>query len=413
MIKTVNPAFLKGTIAAPASKSYMQRAVAAALLSEGTTTILNPSFCDDSLRAIDIAKTLGAKVNNEDNRITIVGGLKATNNTINCGEAGLSLRMFTPIAALLNKPITINGEGSLKTRPLPSIDKPIKQLGASIKTNNGFIPVEVCGPLQGGKANVDGSMSSQFLTGLLMALPLAKNNSTIVVNNLKSTPYIDVTLDVLNSFGIEVINNNYTEFFIEGNQKYKPQTYTIESDWSSLSLLLVAGAINGDITITNVSINSKQADIAILEALKRAGVNIVINNTNITVNKSNIVGFNFDATHCPDLFPPLAALAAVANGKSVIKGVSRLKHKESDRALAIVNEFSKLGVECHVNNDDLIIEGGKIVGNNVDSHNDHRIAMALSCLSLVADKPVIISNAECVAKSYPNFFHDIENLYGM
>ena len=411
MIKTVNPAFLKGTIAAPASKSYMQRAVAAALLSEGTTTILNPSFCDDSLRAIDIAKTLGAKINNQENHITIVGGLKATNNTINCGEAGLSLRMFTPIAALLNQQITINGEGSLKTRPLPSIDKPLQQLGAQIKTNNGFVPVEVCGPLQGGIVNVDGSMSSQFLTGLLMALPVAKNRSTIVVNNLKSKPYIDVTLDVLNSFGIEVINNNYTEFIIEGNQKYKPQDYTIESDWSSLSLLLVAGAINGDITITNVSTNSKQADIAILDALKKAGVNIVINNNTITVNKSNIVGFNFDATHCPDLFPPLAALAAVANGKSIIKGVSRLKHKESDRALTIINEFSKLGVACYVNNDDLIIEGGKIVGNNVDSHNDHRIAMALSCLSLVADKPIIISNAECVAKSYPNFFHDIENLY--
>lgn len=410
MNKIIFPSSIKGTIAAPASKSYMQRTVAAALLCDGITTINNPSFCEDSMRSIEIAEQLGAKIDVSENKITITGGLKPINNILNCGEAGLSLRMFTPIAALHNKTIILNGEGSLKTRPLPSVEEPLKHLGVKVETNNGFIPIEVCGPIKGGNITIDGSISSQFLTGLLMALPLAENNSTITVDNLKSKPYIDITLTLLKTFGIKVINNNYTKFTIKGNQKYLPQTYTIESDWSGLSFLLVAAAINGDVTITNITAVSKQADYAIIYALKKAGVNIEINKNKILVNKSTILGFRFDATECPDLFPPLVALASAALGTTVITGVSRLKHKESDRAKALVKEFSKIGIDIKIDGDNLIIKGGKIKGTTVNAHNDHRIAMALSCVAIIADAPITITGAECVAKSYPEFFDDMELL---
>lgn len=410
MNKIIFPSSIKGTIAAPASKSYMQRAVAAALLCDGITTINNPSFCEDSMRSIEIAEQLGAKIDVSENKITITGGLKPINNILNCGEAGLSLRMFTPIAALHNKTIILNGEGSLKTRPLPSVEEPLKHLGVKVETNNGFIPIEVCGPIKGGNITIDGSISSQFLTGLLMALPLAENNSTITVDNLKSKPYIDITLTLLKTFGIKVINNNYTKFTIKGNQKYLPQTYTIESDWSGLSFLLVAAAINGDVTITNITAVSKQADYAIIYALKKAGVNIEINKNKILVNKSTILGFRFDATECPDLFPPLVALASAALGTTVITGVSRLKHKESDRAKALVKEFYKIGIYIKIDGDNLIIKGGKIKGATVNAHNDHRIAMALSCVAIIADAPITITGAECVAKSYPEFFDDMELL---
>jgi 3-phosphoshikimate 1-carboxyvinyltransferase len=410
MNKTVLKSYISGVIYAPSSKSYMQRAIAAALLAKGRTVIKNPCFCNDAVRAIDMAKSLGAKVDISNRDVIIEGGINPQNNILNCGEAGLSLRMFTPIAALHNTPITITGEGSLAKRPLPNIQHTLEQLGVKISSNNNHIPVTVKGPIIGGNANVDGSLSSQFLTGLLMALPVAKNDSTLSVDNLQSIPYIDITLDVIKSFGIDIKHNNYKEFLITGNQQYNAIEYSVESDWSGIAFLLVAGAINGDITIKNVNNNSVQADIAIVDALKEAGVNYTIVDNSIRVIKSKIKSFNFNATHCPDLFPPLAALAAVADGTSVITGTDRLLHKESNRAESIKSELNKLGIECFVRNNKMHITGGIIKGGTTDSHNDHRIAMAISCLALISENPITITNAGCVSKSYEHFFQDIAKL---
>lgn len=229
MNKTVLKSYISGVIYAPSSKSYMQRAVAAALLAKGRTVIKNACFCNDAVRAIDIAKSLGAKVDINNRDVIIEGGINPQNNILNCGEAGLSLRMFTPIAALHNTPITITGKGSLAKRPLPNIQHTLKQLGVEISSNNNHIPVTVKGPIIGGNANVDGSLSSQFLTGLLMALPVAKNDSILHVDKLQSIPYIDITLDVIKSFGIDIKHNNYKEFFIPGNQDYNATEYSVRA----------------------------------------------------------------------------------------------------------------------------------------------------------------------------------------
>lgn len=290
------------------------------------------------------------------------------------------------------------------------IEEALSQLGVKCETSAGFLPLTIRGPLKGGIITIDGSVSSQLLTGLLMALPIATNDTEINVANLKSKPYIDLTLQILKDFGITVDNSDYKIFRIPGKQKFKAREYTIEGDWSGASFLLVAGAINGNITLEGLNISSRQSDMAIMEALKKAGAKLIIEKGSITVSKSELKAFETDATESPDLFPPLVALAAYCKGKTRIKGVSRLIHKESNRASALQEEFGKLGIRITIDDDVMIIEGSKVSGGNVSSHDDHRIAMALAVAALGATGKVAIKDSHSVAKSYPLFFDDLKNL---
>jgi 3-phosphoshikimate 1-carboxyvinyltransferase len=267
--------------------------------------------------------------------------------------------------------------------------------------------LSIQGPIRGGKCEIDGSVSSQLLTGLLMALPLASGNSEILVKDLKSRPYIDMTMQILKSFGIIVENDDYKIFRINGNQKYKPTRYTVEGDWSGGAFLLVAGAINGNITVKGLRKDSRQSDVAVLKALQSAGAKMKVDEDEISISQSGMKAFEFDATHSPDLFPPLVALACYCKGTSSIKGVSRLKHKESDRTEALRQEFTKLGIEIFVKDDFMYVTGGQPQGGRTESHEDHRIAMALAVASLGATGRVFIRDSQCVAKSYPAFFDDI------
>jgi 3-phosphoshikimate 1-carboxyvinyltransferase len=243
MKKLIQPSTIRGTVTPPASKSMMQRAIAASILAKGTSILQNYTSCNDSDAALKIAKDFGCSVIVEDSKITISGELNPKTNILNCGEAGLGIRMFTPIASLFSTAITLNGEGSLLTRPISMLEKPLSQLGVDIKTNNGFVPIQVCGPIKGGVANVDGSMSSQMLTGLLLALPYAVNDSELIVSDLQSKPYIDMTIEVMRDFGVEVTHDDYKIFKIKAKQEYRPITYNVEGDWSGAAFLLVAGAI--------------------------------------------------------------------------------------------------------------------------------------------------------------------------
>ncbi|MCK5077517.1 MAG: 3-phosphoshikimate 1-carboxyvinyltransferase, partial [Calditrichia bacterium] len=335
MNTTVKPFKIDGIINAPASKSEMQRVVAAALLSNGTTHITNHSFCDDAKAALNIAESLGAKVDVDAETVKIRGGLNPVKTNLNCGEAGLSIRMFSPIAALCNQEIILSGEGSLKKRPVGQIEQPLESLGAACSTTNGYLPVKVKGPIKGGNITIDGSISSQFLTGLLIALPYAQKDSQITVKNLKSRPYIDLTISVLRQFGITINHSEYKVFNMPGNQKFKAIDYNIEGDWSGAAFLLAAGAINGTITVSNLNYSSTQADKKIIEVLKKANIYNFLEENSVTVSKNKLENFNFDASDCPDLFPPLAVLAANCRGISKISGVNRLKHKESNRAAAL------------------------------------------------------------------------------
>jgi 3-phosphoshikimate 1-carboxyvinyltransferase len=397
----------------PSSKSMTQRAIAAALLSDGQSIIINPSYCNDSLSALNIAHGLGAIVERYTDKVIISGSVKLKDTILNCGESGLAIRMFSPIAALFPSEIEMVGEKSLMKRPMNMIEEALLQLGASCKTTDGFLPIIIKGPLKGGYCEIDGSVSSQLLTGLLMALPMADKDSVIQVNNLKSKPYIDMTIQLLESFGISIRNDGYSLFNIPSNQKYQAQNYEVEGDWSNGAFFLVAGATNGNLKVTGLHTDSKQSDVAILKALETSGANISIGTNTINISKSSLRAFKFDATECPDLFPPLVTLASYCEGISIIKGVSRLKFKESDRATTLQKEFGKMNIKIELENDFMYIRGGVVKGSEIDSHNDHRIAMAAAIASLGAESKVVINDSECVAKSYPEFFNDLSLIGGV
>ncbi len=410
MERTISPSSVKGTIKAPSSKSMTQRAIAAALLADGETTIINPSYCDDSLAAMSIAAGLGAIVKPDSGELKIRGSSEIKEKKLNCGESGLAIRMFSPIAALYPAEIIVTGAGSLKKRPMSMIEDALRQFGVICYSEGGFLPLTIRGPMKGGSCEIDGSISSQLLTGLLMSLPVAPADSEVRVNNLKSKPYIDMTLQVLEKFGIEIVNNGYTKFLIKGNQKYIPGRFEVESDWSGGAFLLVAGAVAGEVTVNGLRPDSKQSDKTILTAFDRAGARMSINDDSVKVLKSEMKAFGFDATESPDLFPPLVALASYCKGTSGIKGVSRLIHKESDRAAALVEEFGKMNVRIEVSNDHLLVTGGSITAANLHSHDDHRIAMAVAVTALGASGKVTIKDSHCIAKSYPGFFDDLRHL---
>lgn len=407
---------LRGTITPPCSKSYAQRALAAALLATGRTTLRGIELCRDTRSAITAIEALGATVEIiDDNTIAIEGGFSPRTDRLNVGESGLSARLFTPIAALDNKPMCISGEGTLLHRPMSMMIEPLKELGVKVRDGGGRLPIEVCGPMRGGRVVVDGSMSSQFVTGLLIALPLAGRDTTVEVRGAVSIPYIDMTLDTIERFGVEVMyqEGDYSEFFIEGEQSYQAVDYTIESDWSAAAMIMVAAAIAGEqVRITNLSTLSRQADTAICRALERAGASLVIEENAITVSHRELEAFTFDATHCPDLFPALVALAAAAEGVSTIYGIVRLRGKESDRGEVLKEEYEKLGIEIELDYEENVMRvvGGKVSAAKVDSHDDHRIAMSLAITALRLDEELEITNRECVAKSYPSFFEDLEML---
>lgn len=409
-MKIIYPAHIKGTLPAPASKSMMQRAIAIATLAQGTSMLHGYTASNDSDAALAIAHDLGADVRKNGDIIEITGNFKPRTQTLNCGEAGLGIRMFTPIAALWHEQITLEGEGSLKIRPIETLVQPLLDLGAEIRTNNGYVPVQVKGTLKGGIAHVEGNLSSQILTGLLIASACAETDTTFIVNDLKSKPYIDMTIQIMRDFGVEVTNDNYERFFVKAGQKYQAHSYNVEGDWSGASFLLVAGALGGSVTVSNLRRNSKQADMAMVDALQKAGATVQWNENSITVTKNQLNEFEFDATECPDLFPPLVSLAVHCKGVTRIQGVGRLFHKESNRAEVLQKEFEKLAAKITIDGNEMLIHGGMLQGGRIFAHNDHRIAMAAACAAICAQNPVEIENHECVAKSYPHFFEDFAKI---
>jgi 3-phosphoshikimate 1-carboxyvinyltransferase len=404
---------ISGIVNAPSSKSAMQRYIAGALLADGVTRINSPSFCDDSKAAIDIAEALGAEVTISGEVVNVKGGFNPRQNQIFCGESGLATRMFTPIAALHTKEIIINGKGSILNRPLDMMEAPMAELGVTISSNNGFLPIKIQGPLMGGDVCTDGSLSSQFITGLLMALPVVRNDSVIFVDNLVSRPYIDLTIRILDEFGIKIINNAYEKFEITGRQKYIAGDYIVEGDWSGAAFLMVMAAIAGKAEVRNLDIHSAQADKAIFEVISLSGANITLSDDSVIVSKGDLHGFSYDISDCPDLAPPLVVLALAGKGKSIITGTSRLTAKESNRGKILEETLSQLGGKIRNYKDRIEIEGGlPLKGGMVSAFGDHRIAMAMITASLISKSPVIIDGVECINKSYPQFLDDFQKLGG-
>lgn len=416
MRATIRPSYnIDGTTIAPSSKSMMQRACAAALLRKGKTTIPHygtPS--QDEQAALNIIQQLGASINKEGNDIQVTStGINPAGDTIHCAESGLSSRLFIPIAALSHKTITITGGGSLLTRPMNTILDLLPELGVAVTSNNGKLPITLQGPLMPKEITIDGSLSSQFLSGLLFAYAFSVvEPTTIYVIDLKSKPYIDLTLQTLQDAGANITNDGYTSFTIHPANNTEEITLEIEPDWSNAAPLLVAGAIAGSVTVTNnLNVDSQQADRKILDVLKDAGASVTINSNTITVGRGDLQAFTLDATHCPDLFPIVSILAALCEGESRIKGIHRLLHKESNRIESVTDMLMNLGVFFSIEDDELVIEGTDIFEYaTIDAYNDHRIVMAAAIAALRAKDDIHIIGAEAVNKSFPEFFNSLSSL---
>ncbi|MFT5859169.1 MAG: 3-phosphoshikimate 1-carboxyvinyltransferase [Flavobacteriaceae bacterium] len=413
MEKKVKQTEFSGVILIPSSKSDGQRAILSAALSAGTTELVGIGKSHDEQCMLENIRQLGASIEFVSGDSTIIHGVDKFPPTaaLNVGESGLGVRLISSVCAAHQGKFTINGEGSLLLRPQDFFENHLPLLGAKVKSNSGKLPLEIDGPMTGGEIEVDGSMSSQFLSGLLMAAPLLENNTVLNVKNLKSIPYVEMTLNTLQLFGIEIENENFERFVIKGNQKYQCHSYEIERDWSSASYWLVAAALDHSVIIQGLSLASLQADVAILDALNEAGCMISLDEDLLLIDGDERHAFEFDATHCPDLFPALVTFAAFCIGESKIMGLHRLKNKESDRGIALQKEFGKLGLKIDLSGDTMTIFGGvKLNSSKVDAHNDHRIAMCLAIAGSLIDGGLDITGAESVSKSYPGFWDDLDAL---
>lgn len=412
----INPGVLKGGVKVPPSKSMMQRACAGALLHHGTTNIFNPGYSEDDLAALRIIEQLGAAIlsQSSDKVVVYSEGIKPKAGCIDCGESGLSTRMFTPIAALANRKIRIVGKGTLRNRPMRSFEEILPQLGIKLEGFNGYVPFEVEGPLTANDITIDGSESSQFLTGLLFALCYqVKHPVKVEVNNLRSKHYVDVTLQVLELFGYRIKNHDYKTFFIDPLRlsATKEIDIHIEGDWSSAAFWLVGAGLKGDVVVEGLCETSFQADKMIIDILRAAGANLRFESGKTFVVKDKLHAFETDLTDAPDLFPATAILAACCEGESSIKGLHRLKHKESDREKSIMNMLQAFGVKTGIQDDHLKIEGvKKLKGGRIDGNHDHRIVMAAAIGATIAEETTTITDAEAVAKSYPEFFSHLASL---
>ena len=384
---------LRGSVDAPPSKSAAHRALICSFLAGGGNV-------EGIISSNDMNATVGA-----------LDALKNGKDTINCLESGSTLRFIIPVAAALGKSVCFTGEGRLPERPVKEYISLLEAHGVKCKSN-GFLPLEISGKLTGGRFEIRGDISSQYITGLLLALPLLKEKSEIVLTTpLQSKPYVDMTIKVLKDYNITV-EETKTGYIIPENQCFRPCNTKVEGDWSQAAFFLSAGAVNGDITVCNLDMNSTQGDREIVDILKRFGADIKVFENSVRARKSELSGIEIDAGNIPDLVPVLAVVAACAKGKTVIKNAERLRLKESDRIESVVSNLRKAGIEVCETPDGMIIEGGNAKGAQLCGFNDHRIVMAFSVLALEANGKTVISDAMSINKSYPGFFEDYSLLGG-
>ncbi len=407
MNKTILPFKYQGSLVANPSKSYLQRAIICAVLAKENTDLLVEMPSEDVAAALRLLPALGASFQNG-----IVTPTSSENRQVelilNVVESGLLLRLMSTIGLGFAKRLILQGEGTLLQRSIVSLVDQLRAIGLQVESNNGFLPVVIEGEITNTSLSVNASDSSQFLSGLLISLSQRPFDSVVNVTALSSEPYIDLTLDVLKDFGVSIRHEDYKTFYIKGNQSMSAQKINMEGDWSGASNHLVGAAISGEITMKGLSIVSTQADKCILNALVDFGAMVEVHEHEIKVQQNEKRPFVFNATHCPDLFPPLAILACAAVGTSEIIGLHRLVNKESNRQRSIVKMLNVLGVNYRIVSDSLFIEGkGKVHGGTIATYNDHRISMAGAIAACIAASEITIDNVECVAKSNPNFFNDL------
>ncbi|WP_294348802.1 3-phosphoshikimate 1-carboxyvinyltransferase [uncultured Clostridium sp.] len=418
----INPIKLKGSVKIPPSKSMAHRAVICASLSDGVSKISNLELSDDIIATINAMRSLGAVITDKEDCLE-VKGIKSKDllserdyeRVIDCNESGSTLRFLIPIALAFEGVTRFVGRGNLGKRPLDTYYEIFDNQGIHYEYKEGILDLIVSGLLKRDEFRVKGNISSQFITGLMFSLPLLDGDSKIIITTeLESKGYIDLTLSALKDFGIEVINNDYKEFIIKGNQKYRSRDYRVEGDYSQGAFFLSADALGSEIEILDLKKESLQGDKEVIDILERMGANIKVNENSLTIDECNLKSTIIDASQCPDIIPTLSVVAALSEGRTEIINAERLRIKECDRLTAVKEELSKLGAKIEEKKDGLIIDGIKEFEGDVEvwSHKDHRIAMSLAIASTRCKSPIILKDFECVSKSYPNFFKDFKMLGG-
>lgn len=417
----IYPSELKGEVKIPPSKSMAHRAIICAALSEGLCIIENIDYSDDIIATIDAMNSLGAKIVKHKDYIEVIGAYGSDEKAketrvIDCNESGSTLRFLVPISLLFKGSSNFIGRGNLGKRPLTTYYNIFERQGIQYSYEEGNLNLVINGELKAGTFEVEGNVSSQFITGLLFTLPLLKEDSKIIITTeMESKGYIDLTLKAMSDFGVEIINNNYREFIIKGNQKYNARNYRVEGDYSQAAFFLCADSLGNDVLCKDLDLNSLQGDKEVIDILER--MNVVFNTNNIGVKgiaNGELTSTVIDGSQCPDIIPVLTAVASLTNGTTEIINAGRLRIKECDRLAAVTSELNKLGAKIIEKEDGLVITGVEKLQGGVEvwSHKDHRIAMTLAIASTRCEKPIVINDYECVAKSYPNFFEDFKALGG-
>lgn len=408
-MKVIIPPFRYNAIfQIPASKSYLQRAIAVSCMSRETFTIHNFYPSHDAMAALKIAAALGKKIIQKGASIDIIDcPLSCDSVSIHCGESALACRMFSIVASSIFRQVTVTGENTLLSRRLLENNNFLLPLGITITSSMGRLPFHIRGRLFPGEVVISNPYTSQWITGLLITLPFLEGNSAVRVERMVSRPYVYMTIALLEKLGIQIEMPEEGIFIIPGYQRLQQYSYTAEGDWSAAAVHLVGAAISGRALLKGLCYDSLQADREIIQLLKQVGARVEQKEEGIEVKKQALHSFYYDATHTPDLFPVLAVLATQCEGESVINGVSRLSEKESHRAYSIQEEFSKLGADICIEGDYMRIKPSFIKGGTISSRGDHRIAMAGALLASVASGEVTIEGAESVSKSYPDFFEDL------
>jgi len=410
---TIRRSNLHGSVRAPPSKSYTHRAMFCAALARGESRLHLPLICDDTIATSEGLSRMGVKTdwNDSSNCIIQSEGLKKPRDIIFCRESGTTLRFMMAVCATTPHEAEISGAAALLKRPVKDLAIALQELGANCTSERGYPPVRVRGPIKGGSVRIAGNVSSQYISALLLASPLAQGRIEITVSGrLESKSYVQMTLEMQRSFGATLDVADDLSHFQSVPGIYSPANVEIEGDWSSAAFLLAGAAIAGEkVGIQGLSRETAQADRSLLEILDRMNGQTGQESGSVTVEKSQLNPVELDASDCPDLFPAVCALSAAANGVSTIRGIRRLRIKESDRVLAMSKGLNSMGIKTVESEDYLVIHGGRLLGAVLDPHRDHRIAMALAVLGLCADEVTIV-DAECVAKSYPSFWSDLQSL---
>lgn len=421
----IYPTKLEGEVKIPPSKSMAHRAVICAALGEGVSKVTNIDYSDDIIATIDAMSSLGAKITRKEDYLEVYG-IKSLENefneqakterTIDCNESGSTLRFLVPIASIFDGINRFVGRGNLGKRPLDTYYNIFDEQGIKYSYKEGILDLKTEGKLKSGEFKVKGNISSQFITGLLFTLPLLEGDSKIIITTeMESKGYIDLTLSAMRDFGIEIINNNYKEFVIKGNQIYKSREYRVEGDYSQAAFFLSADALNNSVVVNDLKLDSLQGDKEVIDILERMGV-ILNNKYNglIGETKEGLKSTIIDGSQCPDIIPVISLVAALSEGTTEIINAGRLRIKECDRLAAVASELNKLGAKITEKKDGLVITGVASLKGGVDvwSHKDHRIAMTLAIASTVCELPIVLKDYECVSKSYPEFWEDFKSLGG-